>query len=74
MLRISVAAVVAVMAMSFATSADAYISLNGPLAGPATDSSLPGAKDAGARAAAAKTVPLAVEAVILPTGETVDLR
>jgi hypothetical protein len=93
MLRTSLAA--AVTAMSFATSADAYISLNSTysnivtfniagfngcqmqgvsmngqsLAGQATDDVLAGAKDADPRA-----VPLAVEAVILPTGETMALR
>ena len=90
MLRTSLAATVAITAMSFATSADAYIIFNGtysnfvafngcqmqgvsmngqPLAGQATDGALAGAKDADPRA-----VPLAVEAVILPTGETIDLR
>jgi hypothetical protein len=100
MLRTSFAAAVAVMAMSFATSADAYIAFNGtysniivlnivafngcqmqgvsmnghPLASRPTVGALADAKDADPRAAAAETVRLAVEAVILPTGETVDLR
>ena len=98
MLRTSLA--VAVLAMSFATSADAYITLNSTysnlvtfnivgfngcqmqgvsmnghlLAGQATDSALVGAKDADPRSTTAEIAPLAVEAVILPTGETVDLR
>ena len=86
MFRISLAVVASVAAMSLATSADALIMFNGmslngastnvisfngqPLAGLPTV----GALDADPRAAAAKTAPLAVETVILPTGETVDLR
>ena len=90
MFRISLAVAASVAAMSLATSADALLMFNGmslngastnvvsfngpPLAGQATDGSLAGAKDAGPRSATAETAPLAVEAVILPTGETVDLR
>jgi hypothetical protein len=98
MLRTSLAA--AVMAMSFATSADAYISLNSTysnivtfniagfngcqmqgvslngqsLAGQATDDVLVGAKDADPRSTTAEIAPLVVEAVVLPTGETMTLR
>jgi hypothetical protein len=90
MFRISLAVAASVAAMSLATSADALIMVNGmslngastnvisfngqPLAGLPTVGALAGAKDADPRAAVAKTEPLAVEAVILPTGETVDLR
>ena len=100
MLRTSLAAAVAITAMSFATSADAYITYNGtysnyvtlnivgfngcqvqgvsmnghPRAGQATDGGLAGAKDADRCSTTAEIAPLAAEAVILPTGETVDLR
>ena len=90
MLRISLAVAASVAAMSLATSADARIMFNGislngastnfisfngqPLGGLPTAGASVGAKHAGPCAAAAKTVPLAVKAVILPTGETVDLR
>lgn len=100
MLRTSLVSALAVMAMSFATSADAYITFNGtysnyitlnivgfngcqmqgvsmnghPLAGQATDGVLAGAKDVDPRSTTAEITPLAVEAVVLPNGETVDLR
>lgn len=85
MLRMSLAAAASVAAMSLATGADAIIMFNGvsanlisfngqPLAGHVADGALDGAKDADPRSAGAEITPLAVEAVTLPTGETVDLR
>ena len=90
MFRISLAVAASVAAMSLATSADALIMFNGislngastniisfngqPLTGLPTIGASVGGKHADPRATVAKTVPLAVEAVILPTGETVDLR
>jgi hypothetical protein len=85
MLRMSLAVAASVAAMSLATGADAFIIFNGvstnlisyngpPLAGQATDGALAGAKDADPRSTTAEITLLAVEVVILPTGETVDLR
>ena len=88
MRRMCLAIAASVAATSLATSADAVVMFNGisgvstnfisfngqPLGGLPTAGASVGAKHAGPCAAAAKTVPLAVKAVILPTGETVDLR
>ena len=90
MRRMCLAIAASVAATSLATSADAVVMFNGislngvstnfisyngqPLGGLPTVGASVGAKHAGPCAAAAKIVPLAVEAVILSTDETVDLR
>lgn len=81
MTRISIAAAAIAASLGLATSVYAIgkemqgISLHGrQLAGLRTDGVSAGARAANLHAAPAASEPFAAEAVILPTGETVDLR